>query len=388
MSTGLTAPPVAPGALTRPPAINELRCYLESLDTWRVALDRDLDALDRRAQSSRTPDTYSNDVSLAMALRASIDARNADLVKAWDSGRVGRVELARAAELIWGRLPDALGNPSAFSLAEACTLASALYARLDAQLSSDVLAGSGATDEISALRETLERCALSAETLHRRTDDVAEMSTRLDLLLDAGAQDTIAPGVAALAKAAYALEGLLIKEIALRAAVTRDAASAASTRTRLLADEKNVRALADEARLKIADVPPLAIPSVATVGDPPLVPTAEVDAEPGTWTAARGDLDGYLARLGRVEAALREAADRYGAGLTRRADLRGLLGAYRDRAQRSGLAEDEALGAEYKAAHDVLFGAPCDITVAEHLVGNYQRSVLAATRFSGVKEER
>src|SRR5439155_10955722 len=116
-------------------------------------LDADLDALDKRAQSSRTPDVYSNDVSLAMALRASIDARGAELVKVWDSGRVGSAELARAAELIWGRLPDALGNPSAFSLAEACTLVSALYARIASRLSADVLAGSGATDEIAALRE-------------------------------------------------------------------------------------------------------------------------------------------------------------------------------------------------------------------------------------------
>jgi hypothetical protein len=391
VTTTLASAPAAPASLTKPPTIDELRRYLEGLDAWRGALDRDLDALDRRAQRSRTPDLYSNDVSLAMALRASIDARAADLVKVWDSGRVGNTELARAAQLIWGRLPDALGNPTAFSLAEACTLVAALFSRLDMQLSTDVLAGSGATDEIAALRETLARAAVSAKTLRRRQDEVAELSTRLDHLLDAGAQAEIAPGVSEIAQAAYALEALLIKEIALRAAVTRDAAMAAATRSRLESDEAKVRAVAAEAREKMTSVPVLAIPSVETVGEPPSVPSAEVDAQPGAWTAARARLDTYLARLARVDAALKEAGDRYGAGLARRADLRGLLGAYRDRAERSGLAEDDALAAEYAAANAVLYTAPCDIAVAEKLVGSYQQAVLAATSRRSkarLKEER
>lgn len=379
MSSALAAAPPAPASLTKPPTIDELRRYLEDLDAWRVPLDRDLDALDRRAQNSRTPDVYSSDVSLAMALRASIDSRAADLVTVWDSGRVGTDERARAAELIWGRLPDALGNPTAFSLAEACTLLAALYARLDARLSADVAAGSGAIDDITALRDTLGRCAISATTLRRRQDDTAELSARLDQLLHTGAQIEIARGVAELTKAAYALEALLVKEIALRSAVTRDAAMATSTRTRLVGDEAKVEALAAEARLKMLDVPVLAIPRVATVGDPPSVPGGEVDAEPGTWTSARAQLDAYLARLAQVDAALKEAAHRYGAGLARRADLRGLLGAYRDRAERAGLAENEALSAEYRAAYDVLYRAPCDLAIAERHFGTYQQSVLAAT---------
>jgi hypothetical protein len=379
VTTMLAAAPSAPASLTRPPTIDELRGYLECLVVWRIALDTHLDALDTRAQSSRTPDQYSNDVSLAMALRASIDARCDDLSKVWDSGRVGSAELAHAAELIWGRLPDALRNPSAFSLTEACTLVFALYARIDTQLSVDVVAGSGVTDEITALRETLRRSAVSAKTLRRRQDDVAALSARLDTLLNTGAQADMAVGVAELTHEANALEGLLIKEIGLRSAVTRDAASAISTRNRLVTDEANVRALAAEARLKIVAAPRLAIPSVASVADPPAVPGADVDAEPGTWTAVRAQLDDYLAHLAQVDAALKQAAERYGAGLARRADLRGLLGAYRDRAQRSGLAEDDALAAEYHTAHDVLYNAPCDVAQAERAVGAYQQSVLAAT---------
>jgi hypothetical protein len=379
VSTSRAAAPSATGGLTSPPTADTLRRYVEDLTAWRVTLDHDLDALDNRAQSSRTPDVYANDVSLAMALRASIDARCDDLVRLWDGGRVGTAELARAAELIWGRLPDALQNPSAFSLTEACTLVSALYERLAAQLSGDVIAGSGASDEIVVVRETLDRASRSARTLHRREDDVAALSLRLETLLDRGTQAEIGAGVAALAKEAFALEALLVKEIALRAAVIRDATAAASTRSRLLADEAAVRATAAEARIKIAEAPNLAIPSVETVGAPPAVPTTEVDATPGAWTEARTQLDAYLARLARVDAALHEAGARYGSGLTRRADLRGLLGAYRDRAQRTGLGEDDVLAAQYESAHSVLYSAPCDIAAAEHLVNVYQQSVLTAS---------
>jgi hypothetical protein len=374
----LAAAPSATGGLTNPPTIAELRDYVEHLTSWRASLDEQLDRLDERAQRSRTPDAYTNDVSLAMALRASIDARCDDLARVWDSGRVGAVELARAAELMWGRLPDALGNPSAFSLIEACTLVAALYERITAQLSGDAIAGSGASDEIVALRETLDRASRSARTLHRREDDVAAISLRLETLLSRGTQAEIAAGVAEIADAAFALEALLVKEIALRATVTHDAAVAASTRSRLIADEATLRATAAEARAKIAGAPMLAIPSVESLGPPPAVPTAEIDAAPGSWNEARRQLDAYLAKIDRVAAALQEAASRYGAGLARRADLRGLLGAYHDRAQRCGLGEDDALAAQYESARSVLYTAPCDIPVAERLVSVYQQSVLAA----------
>lgn len=377
MRITLASGPCATGDLTSPPTVEELRRYVEQLAAWRATLDHELDALDKRAQSSRTPDAYSSDVSLAMALRASIDARCDDLVRVWDSGRVGNTELGRAAELMWGRLPDALGNPSAFSLTEACTLVSALYERIAARLSGDAVAGSGATDEITAVRETLDRAARSARALCRREDDVAALALRLDSLLHRGTQVEIGAGVAELANEAFALEALLVKEIGLRAAVTRDAAAAASTRSRLLSDEAAVRATAAEARVKIADVPSLAIPSVDSVGAPPAVPTAEVDAAPGSWTEARARLDAYLTKLARVDAALKEAAARYGAGLAQRADLRGLLGAYRDRAQRCGLGEDDALAAQYESARTALYTAPCDTAAAEALVAAYQQSVLA-----------
>ena len=72
-----------------------MRDYVIALDRWRRNVDTSLDALDHRAQQSQTPDVYSDDVSLAMALRASIDMRTDEVVKVWDSGRIGTLELAR-----------------------------------------------------------------------------------------------------------------------------------------------------------------------------------------------------------------------------------------------------------------------------------------------------
>lgn len=62
--------------------------------------------------------------------------------------------------------------------------------------------------------------------------------------------------------------------------------------------------------------------------------------------------------------------------LDRRTELRGRLEAYRAKATRLGHAEDSALSALHRAAHDVLFTAPCDLVEATRAVGRYQQAVL------------
>ena len=58
-----------------------------------------------------------------------------------------------------------------------------------------------------------------------------------------------------------------------------------------------------------------------------------------------------------------------------RDDQRGLLDAYRDRANRAGFAENVALGNAYQAAHDLLWSAPCDLDLSGRLVDEYQHAV-------------
>ena len=93
---------------------------------------------------------YTGDVTLAMSLVHSIASRHDELVSAWDSGRVDDAVLARIGVLLWGRLPDPLGAPSAFTLSEAGTLAAALVDRLVAELATDPLAGSGVAGRVAA----------------------------------------------------------------------------------------------------------------------------------------------------------------------------------------------------------------------------------------------
>ncbi|MDL4813296.1 hypothetical protein [Actinomadura opuntiae] len=69
--------------------------------------------------------------------------------------------------------------------------------------------------------------------------------------------------------------------------------------------------------------------------------------------------------------------------LDRRGELRGRLEAYRAKAARLGLAEDEALAALHGQARDVLWTAPCDLRRATTLLAEYQRAIRARENGTG-----
>ena len=100
----------------------------------------------------------------------------------------------------------------------------------------------------------------------------------------------------------------------------------------------------------------------------------------GRWTRLDSELD-LLGKL--AAAALRQCheAEQAAAGLLgRRDELRGLLDAYRAKAGRLGAAEDAALDASYRHAHDLLWTAPCDLAAASAAVTGYQQAVLRLGR--------
>jgi hypothetical protein len=349
--------------------------FLDELRRWRDDLRTALDALDRRAQVASSADAFTGDLTLALSLAESISRRTDELITAWDSGRVGDKELARLAELMWARLPDALGNPSAFSLDEATALAAALESRLAARLDADTIAGSGAADRIAPLRDTLARCHDLATTLERRVDEANALTAELDAALASDAK-TLAAEITRIADAADLLERDLIKETALRTSVSRDAPALAGRVAKLEQIAADVRETAQRCRDKIADPPRLAVPDVAALG--PVPPPPDGPDLPGTWTAARAALDAYQARLDQAAAALAEAGRRYAAPLTERAELRGLAEAYRAKAAAAGLAEDPGLDAQFAAARAVLWRAPCDLVAARRLAETYGHAVQVA----------
>jgi hypothetical protein len=376
-ATTLATPPTAPGSLTAPAGTRSVLKFLDELRRWRDDLKTALGSLDRRAQVSSAPDTFTSDLTLAMSLWESIDRRTEELIQVWDSGRVTEKELERIAQLMWGRLPDPLGNPSAFSLSEATTLAAALEARLAARLDADTIAGSGAADRIGPLRESLARCHDLAATLARRSGEAETLADQLEAALGRGAGPAaLGREVARIADAAEILERDLIKETSLRASVGRESASLAARISDLAAIETQVRATADKCRDKIAAPPRLAVPDVAALGPVPPIPDGP-DA-PGTWKARQAALTDYRERLERAAAALAEAGRRFSAPLTERAELRGLAEAYQAKAASAGLAEDPALGERFAALRALLWRAPCDLAAARPLVAEYGRAVQVA----------
>ena len=129
---------------------------------------------------------------------------------------------------------------------------------------------------------------------------------------------------------------------------------------------------------RIAALPPLP-PDIA---EPPLASLAAL-ADAGRLTALSAELDrcdGALAQsIKQTEDCERSAAT----GLANRAELRGLLGAYKAKAARLGVAEDADLVASYDRARDLLWTAPCDLTAAAAAVAGYQQAIQTTTREGG-----
>ena len=371
------APPVPPGTLTAPATGPEILEFLEALGRWADALGNALEELDAAAQLATRPDAYTAEITLAMSMRQSIDARYHELVVTYDSGRVGADERAALAQLMWGRLPDALGAPTAFTLTEACTLTTALVDRLHAALSSDAVGGSGVASRILTVRATIERCRRQIDVLGVDPAALDVQSARLEHAVAGGVRDEIRATVDDVDRAVTALERDLIKEASRRASTAHKFAEYQQRYADLVAQTASVSDLAARCRDRIADPPELAVPDVSVIGPPPDAPGADA-SDAASWAAAREQLDQYATRLDRCGRALDQAERAYGAPLSARDDLRGLLGAYRTRAGRTGHAEDAHLSVAYEAARDLLWSAPCDLALARQRVEEYQHAVRVA----------
>jgi hypothetical protein len=119
------------------------------------------------------------------------------------------------------------------------------------------------------------------------------------------------------------------------------------------------------------------------IAEPPLESLAALAAA-GRWVALATELDRCD---GALAAAVRQTQDcerSATAALANRDELRGLLGAYKAKAARLGVAEDAGLVASYDRARDLLWTAPCDLTAAAAAVAGYQRAIqLTTTRQGG-----
>jgi hypothetical protein len=103
-------------------------------------------------------------------------------------------------------------------------------------------------------------------------------------------------------------------------------------------------------------------------------------AAAGQWQRLSTEIDQAERRLAAALAACRDAATAAESTLARRAELRGMLQAYKAKAARLGAAEDLGLTERYDVARDLLWTAPCDLGAAADAVAAYQRAILAIGR--------
>lgn len=94
----------------------------------------------------------------------------------------------------------------------------------------------------------------------------------------------------------------------------------------------------------------------------------------GRWPRLASELDLLERDLAAVTTQFRDTERGLATALDKRAELRGLLDAYRAKAARLGAIED--LASLYDAARELLWTAPCDLDVAEQAVLRYQHEVL------------
>ncbi|QTE30835.1 hypothetical protein [Pengzhenrongella sicca] len=366
MSSAPVVAPDAPARMGQAVEPTEMLRYLEKLGAWCDGRRAELDELDRTALAAPDSAALTGDVLLSMALWQAVSARYAELLRVWDSGRVGPVEQLRLSALVWGRL-DADAGPGAASLAvsvpEACRLSDALATQLGWRLSLDPV-GVDLAAHLRSLRATLERVRdlIPAEPSGPARDGAGERLHRLDRRLEdatARAQRGADVGglVGPLESEAALIERDLIVAAATRRDDERDRKRAHALRGELIARAERVNRVVDECVARVRTAPTLAVPRVEALGPVPDEALA---------------VDAYLVRLAAVARALALAEQAYGGPLAELADLRALLDVYHAKAAGTGRAEHPEVAEMYKQALAVVGELPADLPRARAVVAAYQ----------------
>jgi hypothetical protein len=367
----LGAFPAAPGSLTAPPGPAAAQQWLSAAQRWLAVAGKVVARLDADAAVASQPDAHSADVVLAVTLTQTVTERLRAVADALGHGAVDSL-----GELCHGRRPvgpNLTGAPGGFNVTEAAGLLAAVVDRLTAAVAADAVVASGAAATLGALRSRITQLGRVAAATGL-TVDAAGWEDELDAAIAAQDPARIRSVVAEVARRVSMFEAA-VAQVADDQQRARAAGGAlVGVRARADALRAEVVALAAQATEKIADPPRLGIPDPAVLGPVPDVPDTD---EPGGWAERARSLEEHLTRANRVVAALELADARYRSVLETRDALRGLLGAYRDRQLTRSASAD--LDAAYRAAHEAVWVAPCDLDEARRLVEAYAAAVRAAT---------
>jgi len=138
---------------------------------------------------------------------------------------------------------------------------------------------------------------------------------------------------------------------------------------------QDAAAAQERAAARIASAAPAPLPDLGRLTGA-LTALSDLQAA-GRWSRLAVELDTVEKDTAAATQRCREAERAAAAQLDRRAELRGLLDAYKAKAARLGAAENAELETAYAHARDVLWAAPCDLAAAAAAVTGYQQAVLA-----------
>jgi hypothetical protein len=338
------------------PTADQLAALLAQWSEWLAGRTDAMLSLEDRVRTAGT-DQDRADLAAAFVARKVV----ADRLQAISD--LAENDRAKAAAMANQPLTDSLGSPVGQNLADAAALVDAIVQRVESHVSgaenrsaSEVALATRADADLS-VAERLAR--QHGSHINRAAQLRGDLVARRDL-------ETVATDAAALRRE---LEHIDTE----RRQLFADWANLDDRLIALGDAEASVRALAVRCRDKIVQTPPLAIPSVAAVGE--LMSADELKAMP--WSAARAVMAPVVAKVQRLEAALAEARRRYQKPLDDRDDLRGLLQSFRGKASAHGMAEHGELEPLYRQAEALLWAAPCDIVAARPLVNRYVAEVNA-----------
>jgi hypothetical protein len=371
VTAGSAQAPVAPGRMGVAADPNALLSYLDRLGRWRDDRRAELDELDRAALSSPTGTSATADIALSLALWKAVADRYEQLLRVWDSGRVGVSEREKLSSLIWGRLDAAYDQSGlAVSLPEACRLSDALAGQLRVRLGLDVSALQ-TTERVADLRAQLERIRdqIGLEPPGSRQQRAAETQAKLarrlkEVTEKAGRGGDVGGLLPSLEIDAARFERDLIVGAAQRREARAQIQEIRRLRDRLENREEELRTLAGECVATVDPAPRYAVPDVEALGPVP------------------NTLDGlteYRRRLGLVDKALTLAHDAYSTALGQHADLLARLEAYHLKASATGVADQPAVANAYGLAAAALAERPTKMALATQLVSLYQTYLQTVT---------
>ena len=276
MTTVSPEPPGQLGVAARPA---DMLGYLGRLDAWLGQRRAELDSLDQEVVKSGRQAELTGDITLALALWQAVKTRQDLILRTWDSGRVGQVELERLSGLIFGRL-DTAGAPvdqlrsMAVSLPEAGKLCDALVAQLRTRLNTDPNAEQQLI-RLRDLRAQLERIRdqIALEPAAQQPARQATLASMVARTEDLDAKRRRGGDIGGLLGPLEIDAARYERDLIVGAAQRREARDlltrARELITALAAREQAVVALAETAARRVWPVPARAVPKLADLGPLP-----------------------------------------------------------------------------------------------------------------------